>query len=45
MPSYEGQISEEGILQLVAEIKSMSPHSKEPSPGAASPSEEKSTEE
>ncbi|HUE69731.1 MAG TPA: cytochrome c oxidase subunit II [Pirellulaceae bacterium] len=29
MPSYEGQISEEGILQLIAEIKSMSPRASE----------------
>src|SRR5205823_2265758 len=25
MPSYEGQIGEEGLLQLLAEIKSLSP--------------------
>jgi cytochrome c oxidase subunit II len=33
MPSYEGQISEEGILQLIAEIKSMSPQAGEPEVG------------
>ena len=40
MPSYEGQISEEGILQLIAEIKSMSPRASEPA--ATSPVEDKS---
>ena len=33
MPAYEGQISEEGILQLIAEIKSMSPRASEPAAG------------
>jgi cytochrome c oxidase subunit 2 len=39
MPSFEGQIGEEDILQLIAEIKSLSP-----SPAAAQPPPEPTTQ-
>jgi cytochrome c oxidase subunit 2 len=34
MPTYKGQISEEGLLQLIAYIKSLATA---PAPGAADP--------
>jgi cytochrome c oxidase subunit 2 len=32
MPTFEGQVSEEGVLNLIAYIKSLGPHGESPSP-------------
>lgn len=42
MPSYEGQISEEGILQIIAYIRSLGPQPRvDEAPGAAPPAAER----